>query len=162
LPAAPAPASKEASPPPAASPAKPLSRELQKALEEEKAETAAVQVAEEKAHSISERIGDLDEDIALEQKLLETAHKKADNAHAEASALAEQLRTRSIGGGTPPELRDLAEKAREAEQRAATARVEVRQHTQRLDELQSERAMLLAQQLAANTRARDEERRLAE
>src|SRR5205823_6217135 len=112
--------------------------------------------------SIAERIGDLDEDIALEQKLLETAQKKADNAHAFQEALAEGLRSRSIAGAPAAELRELVSKAREAEQRAVAARGEVRQHTKRLDGLHSERAGLLAQQVTARDRARVEERRLAD
>jgi small conductance mechanosensitive channel len=118
--------------------------------------------AEEKAQSIAERIGDLDEDIALEQKLLGMAQKKADNAHEAQAAMAESLRTRSVAGAPQEELQGLAQAAREAEQRALAARAEVRQHSGRLDELQTERAGLLAQQVAARDKARAEERRLAE
>jgi small conductance mechanosensitive channel len=76
--------------------------------------------------------------------------------------VAEQLRVKSVAGGPPEELQRLARDAREAEQRAGAARVEVRQHASRLDELQSERAVLLAQQVAARDKAQAEERRLAE
>ena len=75
-----------------------MSREVVKALKEEKAEAAEVRVAEAKAQSIAERIADLDQDIALEQKLRETANRKADNAHRSQSALAEQWRARSSPG----------------------------------------------------------------
>ena len=133
-----------------------------KALGVEKAEAKAVREAEAKTQSITERIADLDEDIALEQKMLATAHKQADNAHAARAALAEQLRTRSVGGATRDELHELARNSQDAEQRAMLAQSEVRQLSARLDELQSQRAGLFAQQLAARDKAQAEERRLSE
>jgi small-conductance mechanosensitive channel len=137
---------------PAATPAAAVeapSEEMVKAREDVEKKSEVAREAEQEEKSISERLAALDRNIALEKTLLETDRKKADNAEQSRAALARELEEKSVAGAPEAERREVARRLREADARVALARREARGHSDRLDELQSERAELLAQQLDA-------------
>jgi moderate conductance mechanosensitive channel len=150
-----------ATPPPAASPAqeataegkKPTSTELLKAQEDARTKEKASQKAEQEAREITGRLETLDRDIALEKKLLETAKKKHDNASEAADALNDEFRKRSQAGAPQAEINERVRRLRDAERLVDQAEAEVKERTGRLDDLQTERAGLQAQQIVALKRA---------
>ena len=158
LPAEPSPATKAA---PAAAPArdnpaegkKPASAELLKAEQDAQTKARASRRAEQEARSITERLETLDRDIALEKKLLETARKKHANAAEAEDTLNAEFRKRSQAGAPPQEIDDRVRRLRDAEQLADAAEAEVKERSARLDDLQTERAALQAQQIQALKRA---------
>ncbi len=137
---------------PAPEKAKP-SKELVDAQEDVQRKAELAEQAKQEAQSIGDRLEALDKSIALEKKLLEVDRKKAENADQTRTALSEEFQTRSVDGAPVEERRALAAKVREAENRLARIRSDVRKHTDRIDELQSERATLLAEQLDAAHKA---------
>jgi small conductance mechanosensitive channel len=147
-PAATAPGAASASAAPAA-PGEPPSRELIEARKEVEAKEESAREAEEEAKSVGERLAALDKSIELEKTLLETDRKKADNAEQTRAALSGELQQLSVDGAPEAERRAMARKVREAEARAVEAHRDAREHSDRLDGLQSERAELLALQVEA-------------
>jgi small conductance mechanosensitive channel len=135
-----------AAPPSAVQTAAP-SKELVEAQvdEQKKAETARTIEAE--ARAITDRMSTLDKTIQQEQSLLQNAQRKADNANESRSSLAKELQEKSIGGAPATEIQELIKGLREAESRFREARMASRERSDRLDQLQTERAGLQAEQL---------------
>lgn len=129
--------------------------ELNQAREAEKEKAEAAREAEQEQRSIAERLDSLDRAITLEQKLLANDRRKSDNAQQTKSAVNDEFRTRSLDGASPAELRDLTAKIRKAELRLQETQDGVREHTDRLNELQTERVNLLAQEVAAQKKAQE-------
>lgn len=125
------------------------SKELVEAQEDVQRKAEIAEQARRNAESVGDRLEALDRSIVLEKKLLEMDRKESENAEQTRAALSEEFTNRSVGGAPIEERRDLAIKVRAAQERLAEARGEVRKHTDRIDELQSERASLLAEQLDA-------------
>ncbi len=134
---------------------KPPSKELVKAKEEVQKKAVEAQQAQEEAQTVAERLATLDKNIELEQKHLQNAQKQADNASDARTLLADEFEKKSLDGAKPAELRDLARQVREADTRFADARKELREHTDRLDELQAERAQLLSLQAEAGKKVEE-------
>jgi moderate conductance mechanosensitive channel len=131
----------------------PEDEDLVQAREDAKAKAQAAKEAEQEARSVSERLEVLDKDISLEKQLLETARKKSDNANNARQSLAEDLQKKSVAGAAPEVLQKLVARIQDAERRFRDAREEVAARTDRLDELQSERARLLSEQVLAQQNA---------
>ena len=136
------------------------SRELVEARHDAETKGAAAREAEQEAVSLGERVQVLDRNIELQQRLLENARRRRDNANQSRIQLEEEHLRRSQEGIAPAELRALVEQVDEAERRYSEASDEVREGAQQLDAMQSERAALQAEALAALTQAADK-RRLA-
>jgi len=124
-------------------------KELVEAKAEAQLKAERAKVAEKDAQSASDRMAVLDQIIADERKLLQTSQRKADNANESSAQLARELEEKWAANATPDVLSDLTTKKHEAEARVQAARAEVRKSMERLDELQSERASLQAEQLKA-------------
>ncbi len=129
-----------------------------KAKEEVQQKAVEAQQAQEEAQTVTERLETLDKNIELEQKHLQNAQKQADNASDARAMLADEFEKKSLDGAKPADLRDLARKVREADARFATARKELRTHTERLDELHAERAQLLQLQAEASQKVEEAKR----
>lgn len=105
--------------------------------------------AEREAESMSERLKRLDKNIALQQQLLEGARKRRDLANEARKALELEYKTKSLDGAPHDELEALDKRVTAAELRFDEGVEEVREGAETLDEMQSERASLQAQELSA-------------
>src|SRR5690606_38078331 len=114
-----------------------------------RAKAEAAQEALGRVRRIEEWLGRVDRRIELEQRLLDTARKRSDNANDTRAALEEQFRERTVAGASQEELRALMEQIESAEARFREARVASRAQADRLVELQNERSTVLAEQLRA-------------
>jgi moderate conductance mechanosensitive channel len=116
-------------------------------------------LAVQDARSLSDRLKQTEDDIALERKLLSTAQKKESNAGQSRDSLNADLQKRMGAGETWSELAALREEVADASKRLRDAREQIQRHRDRIDLLQSERNELQSQQLAA---ARNVEEKQAE
>ena len=133
----------------AAKPVAPPSEELVKAREHATQKQAEAQEAKQEAKSITERISALHKNIDLEQKLLETARQQADNAQETERTLYDELQRKWEEGTPQTELRELRQKIADSRERLRTARAEIRERTDRIDQLQVELSTLQADQITA-------------
>ncbi len=108
-------------------------------------------VAKEAAQSVAERIAALDKDIGLENKLLVAARKKSDLAFQTRGELDREEERLVTEGAAAHEIRALHQRRREAEGQFSKARLEVSDRTDRLNDLQTQRAVLQREALAAAT-----------
>ena len=131
------------------------SQELIEAQQDAVTKTAASKEADDEAKSITERLQSLDTDIALEQKLLVTARKQRDNATENRAELTNAFRERSLSGAPRAELDGLLAQVKSIEARLKKAGHDVQEHSVRLEELQSERSGLQAEQIAALRKAEE-------
>ncbi|WP_220369792.1 mechanosensitive ion channel family protein [Paludisphaera rhizosphaerae] len=150
----PAPATTE-SPAPAAAgdPKKPVDKELVEAREDVQVKAKASQEAEAEARSITDRLASLEKDLAFEQKMLETARKRRENATESRAALTAAFRERSLAGAPREELDSLLSKVHEVEERLKAAVKDVGDHTDRVNEIHSMRAELQAERIATLKKA---------
>lgn len=124
-------------------------KELVDARADAQAKADRAKLAEKDAQAITDRMEVLEQAIAEERKQLGTTQRKADNASESRDQLAKEIQEKWAAGATPDILSDLNAKMREAEERFQAARKDVRASMTRLDELQSERGSLQAEQLSA-------------
>lgn len=129
--------------------------EISRAKEEEKEKKEAVREAVVEEQSITERLDALNKAVALEQKLVNNARRQSDNAQQSRNALSDEFRARSLDGAPPSELRDLVAQVRDAERRCQTTQEDVREHVDRLSELEAERMDLLSQEVAAQKKKQE-------
>ncbi len=131
------------------------SRELLAAESDAVAKKAEADAAEEDAQSVGERIKLLDKSIELEAKLLSGARKKADIALQTRDELSAEQERLSGGGTKWADLQELVQKRRAADSLFRKSRVETREHTDRLSELQTQRAELQQQELQARAAVKE-------
>src|SRR5690606_20969661 len=105
--------------------------------------------AELEARSLTERLEALDSNIEIEQSLLAAARKKSDLADQSRKAVEQAYQQASIAEGERDKLPILADRVRDMEELFQAARTEVRTRTDRLNQLQSERAALQREALIA-------------
>jgi len=126
-------------------------QELVEAKQEATSKKQAATLAKADARSLADRSKQTDEDIALERKLLSTARQKVSNIERSRDALRAELRKRMADGASWSELADLRQQIADGTKRLSDARKQIQRHRDRIDSLQSERADLQSQQLAAVT-----------
>lgn len=115
--------------------------------------------AENTAKTLSERIDAVRKSIELQQKLQETARKKAANALETQRALNDQVQKRWAEGAPKEELDELWAKIAEARKRYREAEADVMKGVDYIDELQDELERLQSEHIAAleeAARKRDE------
>lgn len=88
----------------------------------------------------TEQVTNLDQQIKLEEKLRDNARKKADLANETLSKAQEVFRVKSINDASQDELKLLADKLLGLDKEFQTARNESRLHSNRLADIQTERA----------------------
>lgn len=109
----------------------------------------AADAAELEARSLTERLEALDSNIEIEQSLLAAARKKSDLADQSRKAVEQAYQQASIAEGERDKLPILADRVHDMEELFQAARTEVRTRTDRLNQLQSERAALQREALIA-------------
>lgn len=129
------------------------SEELIAAEKDAQTKAAASKKAEERAQRVTDRLEALEKEITLEKRLLGIAKKQRDNETEARRDLNEAFRTRSMAGAPRAELDGLLDQVRRAERRLEAATEDAQEHVTRLEELQSERAALHTDQLAALQKA---------
>ncbi len=132
---------------PAEVPTEPTSHELSAAQKDVKRKLAAEKAADAEARSATELLKRLDREVVLEKQLLQTARKQREIAARARDALTADFRQRSIAGAPKPELDGILDQVQRAERRLETANAEAQKHVTRLEELQTERASVQAEQL---------------
>ncbi|WP_435009805.1 mechanosensitive ion channel domain-containing protein [Tundrisphaera lichenicola] len=125
------------------------SKELIEAQQDAQTKAEVSKEAEADAQSVTDRLASLDREIALEQQLLTTGRKQRDNATEIRRDLTESFRARSLAGAPRAELDVLLDQVKQLEKRLKAASDDVQEHSIRLEELQTERAGLQAEQLDA-------------
>lgn len=141
-------ASPDAPPPPPASllVAKPDPRALSAATEAATKSAEDAAHAEREAASITERVAILRADIALQRKLKDFGRKKVDKAEDALRELNDELTSKLLAGQSVDEVGNLIGAAQD---RLHDATIESRSYSTRLDELQTELAGLLDEEIAA-------------
>jgi len=119
---------------------------------------AAALEADEAARALTDRTEILLKNIDLERRLLETARKKLDNADETLRPLQEEIYKKYLAGAGPEVLSELRRKIADANDRRHAAHAEARQRAKHLDELQSEVAVLQADQIDALEEAKQRSR----
>lgn len=132
---------------------KPSSAEVEAASQAASEKEQAAQAAEESAAEVTERLKALDKNIALERKAMQAARRLADNSQQMLDAIQEDYQ-KAIASGAEDKLQRLREKLDNAQRRLRHAQAEGRDRSNRLDDLQSERATILAEQMAAMRKAK--------
>ncbi len=125
----------------------PTSHELSAAQKDVKRKLAAEKAADAEARSATELLKRLDREVVLEKQLLETSRKQREIASRARDALTADFRQRSVAGAPKPELDGILDQVQRAERRLETANAEAQKHVTRLEELQTERASVQAEQL---------------
>jgi moderate conductance mechanosensitive channel len=137
---------------------KSVDKDLLKATQDAALKAEAAKEAEQEETSITARLADLTKSIALQRQALENSRKLADNVNETRKLLAQELQAKSVAGAPPDTLQQLAAKMREAEIAEVKQRKEVRERTDQLERLQTERASLLNQEIAARKTAEAKEK----
>lgn len=138
---------------PGVEPAKPVKEDLAEAQRDAQTKAEASREAEVEARSVTDRLASIDKDIALEQKLLATSRKRRDNAAESRTALTTSFRERSLVGAPREELDRLLERVRDVEDRLKAAGDDVRESTERLEQLHVARGELQAEQIGSLEKA---------
>lgn len=125
------------------------SKEIQAAAELASKKLAAAQDAEAAARSITERIALLQESVQAARSLRETTRKQVDNADQSVRALEAAVQRRVFEGSNPQQIQDVENRLADARERLRTLRVESRERTNTLDELQIQLTELQAEQISA-------------
>jgi moderate conductance mechanosensitive channel len=129
------------------------SKELVQAQNQAQIKKGEALEAEQEAQSVSERIAILDRVIELEQKLLVAARKKSDIAYQTGEEQEQDFEKQASDGAAAAVLQELRTRRRETADLFAAARAEVRQRTDRIQELQQQRADLQREELSALSQA---------
>lgn len=135
-------------------PAEEVSEELVEARREATSKQQEAKLAKEDARSLSDRLQQTKEDIALERRLLSTARQKSINAQKTRDALNADLQKRLTEGETWSHLAELREQIEDVTKRLSDARDQIQRHRDRIDSLQSEQNDLQSQELAASQEVR--------
>jgi len=130
-------------------PRKTESKELKKAKQDAEEKQAAAEVANEKVQSLNDRITTLRENITLDQNLLETARKKLDNIQRTFNALEKDQNHKIVTSASREELQESWRKLSEERLRSEQARLDVRNITNHLNQLQEELMSLQGEQIDA-------------
>lgn len=128
-------------------------QELVEAREEATRTSVEAEHAQAEAASVTERLNALRSSIALEQELLRTGRKKAENAQSTELALFNSFQRKWEEGAPGEELAELRRQIGEARERLREAQQESRQRADRLGAYQTELAALQAEQIAAMEQA---------
>ena len=136
-------------------------RRLLQAREQARLKDAAARKASARAQSLDQRIAALRQNIDVERRLLETAHKKLDLTRQTHAELAKELERRSEAHAPEAELVEGRRQLGSAAQSITEAQKDVEDSTGRLAELRAELAGLQVEQLAAQREA-DTKKREAE
>jgi small-conductance mechanosensitive channel len=128
---------------------KPPKRELVEAKNQVELKETEALVAEQAAHSVTERIAALDKDIELEHRQLVSARRKSDLAFQTRGELDAEFERVSAEVHSADQIADIQSRRREAETQFTKARREVAERIDRLNELQTQRAALQREALAA-------------
>lgn len=139
----------------------PPTPELQKARVEAAHKQVQAQEAAKEARTVTERMEAARKAIALEQKLLQTARERADNAQQTERTLYDELQTRWQAGASHDQLSELRKKIGEARSRSWEAEQEIRERTDRVGSLQEDLSNLQGEQIAAMKQA-DQKKQEAE
>jgi small-conductance mechanosensitive channel len=124
--------------------AKHLSKDLSQALQEAHDRQAAADEARNRLQAINERLEVLRKGCELEQKLGETAGKRADQTQQEGAALRKELAERQAARPDGADLPRLAQKIADADQRMAKARAEQAASADQVRQMQASLATLEA------------------
>ncbi|CAN5750828.1 hypothetical protein BH23PLA1_BH23PLA1_32790 [soil metagenome] len=143
-------------PDPGAEPAvsKPRSKELLRALKEVKSLAENAEQAEAQAEELTARIEVIDRQIRLEREMLDNARRKIDNAEETRFSIEQEIQAQSLANANLEQVQPLFGRLTETEQRLRQARIESREHTDRISRLQAERSDLITEQNAAMFQAR--------
>lgn len=133
----------------AATPAKPVSEQVQKAQEKLAEKEADAAAAMETVKSIEDRIVGLQKLIAGEKEQMKIDRQKADNSLETERTLTEQLDKRVSEGAPADEVTGLRTKITEARQGFRTARKQVNERVDRIDQLQDELQQLQTERIQA-------------
>lgn len=125
------------------------SRELIAAKKSVDVKKQAADAAEQEVRSVTDRLGALEKNVAIEERLLTAARKKSDLARQARVAAEQEYAKKSADGLMGPELSDIASRRADSERQLQEAETEVRTRMVRLQELQTEHADLQREQLAA-------------
>lgn len=125
------------------------SKELLQAREIARLKEAAAQDANARAEAIGERIAALRRDIELEEGLLQTRQRKADNAAQSQVNLEKELQKRLAGGAAEEPVQRLTATLDRVGQRLVDARGEVQASADRLTDLRAELQVLEAEHASA-------------
>ncbi|HTU22125.1 MAG TPA: mechanosensitive ion channel domain-containing protein [Gemmataceae bacterium] len=142
-----APASASSSP--ATPPSDRVSREVERARQVAKAKEEDAKKAENKAKNITERMEELNKNIVLAKKLLETTRERADNEQKTKAELEGELRQKRAAKAPEAELHELTARIDASQRRFQQALGEVRSATDHLHELQTELSHVQAAQIRA-------------
>jgi small conductance mechanosensitive channel len=112
-------------------------RELREIMEDSQAKLAEAKKDEEIINAMA---ANLERQVQLESKLLDNARKKADLANGKLSKAQEEFRVKSIADAPQEILQEMADKLLEMDKEFQTARDESRMHSNKLKDIQNERA----------------------
>ena len=133
------------------------SRELIAAKQSVDVKKQAADEAEQEVRSVTERLAALEKSVVIEQKLLAAARQKAALARQTQLAAEQEYERKSAQGLMGNELADIATRRADSQRLLQEAEGEVRTRMERLQELQTERADLQREQLAALEEARQKQ-----
>ncbi len=131
---------------------KPSSAEVEAASQAASEKEQAAQAAEESAAEVTQRLTALDKNIDLERKAMQAARRLADNSQRMLDSLQEDFQKASTVD-SEGRVQSLRQRIENTQRRLRHAQAEGRDRSNRLDDLQSERATILAEQMAAMRKA---------
>ncbi len=112
-------------------------REQRKIIEDSQAKLIEAEKDEE---ILTAMVANLERQVQLESKLRDNARKKADLANGKLSKAQEEFRVKSIADAPQEILQEMADKLLEMDKDFQSARDESRLHSNRLEDIQNERA----------------------
>ncbi|MDZ4780820.1 MAG: mechanosensitive ion channel [Planctomycetia bacterium] len=136
------------------------SQEVAEAQQQALATRAEAAEAETEAKSVADRIAIVNKSITLEDKLLNSSRQQADIALQARDAVAAEHEQQASQGAALAKLQQLAKRRRDSDDYFRKSRLEVRDHSDRLSQLQTQLAELQQDELQALAAA-DEKRQSA-
>lgn len=143
--------------------------QVQELRQEIEASQAGLVEAKKDEELLSAMVSNLERQVQLESKLRDNARKKADLANGKLSKAQEEFRVKSIADAPQELLQEMADKLLEMDKSFQEARNESRLHSNRLEDIQNERAakqelLRLAQVRRADLQKKidDAEKKIAE
>jgi small-conductance mechanosensitive channel len=134
----------------------PPSAEVDAANKDLTEKEALARSAERSAEAVTERLKALDNNVALEREAMQGARKLADNAQSTLDALEGDYQKAISDGAPSATVQEIRRQIVQNQSRLRDALAEARKRGDLLDERQSERAALLAEQMSALRKAREE------
>ena len=132
---------------------KPSSAEVEAASQAASEKEQAAEAAEKSAAEVTQRLTALDKNIDLERKAMQAARRLADNSQRTLDSLQDDYQ-QAIASNSGDRAQSLRQRIENTQRRLRHAQTEGRDRSNRLDELQSERATILAEQMAAMRKAK--------